>query len=138
MKRFGVMLASLGLAACAGQPLVQAPLGADRDGHGCISPAGYTWSTARQACIRVWEEGIALSGVQDETEAYVVLSADGTQAEVFLPVKTSPLLLARSFTEDGPCWTQPGSPWRLLRLAQGWRLWKEGVLLYQASNPPAR
>jgi len=33
-----------------------APLvGGDRDAHGCIGSAGYTWCAARSACIRTWE-----------------------------------------------------------------------------------
>lgn len=34
------------------QPL----LGGDRDEHGCIVSAGYTWCEAKQKCIRPWEE----------------------------------------------------------------------------------
>lgn len=31
-------------------------IGGDRDEHGCIGPAGYSWCEERQKCIRVWEE----------------------------------------------------------------------------------
>lgn len=34
----------------------QRPVGGDRDAHGCIPSAGYTWCEAKQKCIRVWEE----------------------------------------------------------------------------------
>ncbi len=30
-------------------------IGGDRDVHGCIGSAGYTWCDARQACERPWE-----------------------------------------------------------------------------------
>lgn len=30
-------------------------VGGDRDVHGCIASAGYTWSEALSACIRPWE-----------------------------------------------------------------------------------
>ena len=30
--------------------------GSDRDSHGCIGSAGYTWCDASQKCIRPWEE----------------------------------------------------------------------------------
>jgi hypothetical protein len=30
--------------------------GSDRDSHGCIGPAGYTWCEAKQKCLRPWEE----------------------------------------------------------------------------------
>ena len=31
-------------------------LGGDRDAHGCIGSAGYSWCEAKQKCLRVWEE----------------------------------------------------------------------------------
>lgn len=31
-------------------------LGGDRDSHGCIGSAGYTWCEAKEKCLRVWEE----------------------------------------------------------------------------------
>lgn len=34
------------------QPLV----GNDRDEHGCIGSAGYSWCQVKQKCLRVWEE----------------------------------------------------------------------------------
>lgn len=32
------------------------PLGGDRDEHGCIASAGYSWCESKQKCLRVWEE----------------------------------------------------------------------------------
>lgn len=31
-------------------------VGSDRDTHGCIGSAGYSWCEAKQKCLRVWEE----------------------------------------------------------------------------------
>lgn len=31
-------------------------VGGDRDAHGCIGSAGYTWCEAKQKCLRTWEE----------------------------------------------------------------------------------
>jgi len=41
------------------QPTVQNQtqlVGGDRDSHGCIGSAGYTWCEAKQKCLRPWEE----------------------------------------------------------------------------------
>ena len=39
------------------QPEQKTPLlGGDRDAHGCIGSAGYSWCEAKQKCLRVWEE----------------------------------------------------------------------------------
>jgi len=37
-------------------------VGNDRDIHGCIASAGYTWCEAKEKCIRPWEEKCSLSG----------------------------------------------------------------------------
>ncbi|HTY39639.1 MAG TPA: MliC family protein [Candidatus Paceibacterota bacterium] len=31
-------------------------IGGQKDAHGCLGAAGYSWCEARQACIRQWEE----------------------------------------------------------------------------------
>jgi hypothetical protein len=31
-------------------------VGADRDAHGCIGSAGYSWCEPKQKCLRIWEE----------------------------------------------------------------------------------
>lgn len=129
------ILSTVCLSACSSLP-DQHWVGADGDSHGCISSAGYTWSEARESCIRVWEEGIELEPyAKDGTRAYVVLSADGTLAEVFLSVKTKPILLKRSFSQDGPFWKGQSAPWLLKRLAHGWKLYNGSVPVYHAPNP---
>ncbi|MDD5317548.1 MAG: hypothetical protein PHF51_02325 [Candidatus ainarchaeum sp.] len=36
--------------------------GSDRDSHGCIPSAGYSWCGAKNKCIRMWEENCAGEG----------------------------------------------------------------------------
>lgn len=35
---------------------VQKVVGGDRDEHGCIGSAGYSWCEVKSKCLRVWEE----------------------------------------------------------------------------------
>jgi len=46
-------LLSVLLAGCATPP-APAP-GSDRDEHGCIASAGYSWCTSTNLCERPWE-----------------------------------------------------------------------------------
>jgi hypothetical protein len=39
----------------------QAMPGSDRDAHGCIGSAGYTWCGAKNKCLRTWEEPCLIS-----------------------------------------------------------------------------
>ena len=50
---FVMMIACLAAGCAAGPKSVR--VGADRDAHGCIGSAGYTWSEELGACIRPWE-----------------------------------------------------------------------------------
>jgi hypothetical protein len=45
------------LASCANQPQPAQPrmTGDDRDEHGCIGSAGYSWCAREGACVRPWE-----------------------------------------------------------------------------------
>lgn len=41
--------------------------GSDRDSHGCIPSAGYTWCEAKQKCLRTWEEACTAASVTQST-----------------------------------------------------------------------
>lgn len=43
-------------------------VGSDRDEHGCIGSAGYSWCEAKSKCLRVWEEGCS---IEDELKNYL-------------------------------------------------------------------
>lgn len=42
-------------------------IGGDRDEHGCLGPAGFSWNEEEQECVREWEEGEARYQVIDFT-----------------------------------------------------------------------
>lgn len=49
--------ASLPIATATPEATASAiPLGGDRDEHGCIGSAGYSWCEAKKKCIRIFEE----------------------------------------------------------------------------------
>lgn len=59
--------------------------GGDRDVHGCIGSAGYTWSELRAECVRIFEVGIPLENMQDlnsTSVAYLILNGSD-QIELF-------------------------------------------------------
>ena len=125
-----------------GQKTTAPLVGADRDEHGCIASAGYTYSVVRQECIRVWEEGIALKPVIQLEEpvlvAYVVRSANWQNAEVFLPGQEGSLLLALQTTPEDPVWTDPYGTWKLTyNKIQGWKLFQDGQVVYTAGPDKA-
>lgn len=68
------------LSACAHTSLGKL-VGSDRDEHGCIGSAGYTWSDALHSCVRLWEAGTRFDNGPEQT--FLIFSADSTLAEVF-------------------------------------------------------
>jgi hypothetical protein len=54
MKRTIIFLLALSLliVGCAKEPVI----GGDKDAHGCLIGAGYSWCEEKQKCLRVWEE----------------------------------------------------------------------------------
>ncbi len=39
-------------------------IGGDKDEHGCIASAGYTWNKTKQECVREWEETLKTACTQ--------------------------------------------------------------------------
>ena len=59
-------------------------VGNDRDEHGCLASAGYTWSEVQKDCIRLFEKGIRVDAADEsERSAFIVFSPDSTLAELF-------------------------------------------------------
>src|SRR5574344_1503555 len=85
------------LASCASSNKAK-KVGGQKDRHGCLVAAGYTWSELRKDCIRLWEEGPRLANVLDEnatTCAYAVFNGDSSKVEIFLPSVTSHPILEK-------------------------------------------
>ena len=64
-------------------------VGNDADANGCKASAGYVYSVIKAKCIRAFEEGIEFHNKDFSQSAYVVLSDNKQEAEVFLPLETS-------------------------------------------------
>jgi hypothetical protein len=55
--------------------------GADKDSHGCIGSAGYTWSASQKQCIRLWEDKIIINMDRPYT--------NNTKLDLILQTKTN-------------------------------------------------
>ncbi|PWW19215.1 hypothetical protein [Chryseobacterium sp. AG844] len=64
-------------------------LGGDRDVHGCIGSAGYTYSQLRNNCIQTFNQKIKLKEVNSDKSytsmTAVIFNKSMTKAEVFIP-----------------------------------------------------
>jgi hypothetical protein len=104
----GVFLLALVLVSCRNNggsnentPNEPTLTGGDKDAHGCIASAGYTWSGVQNRCIRLWEDGIKLEPLEQPVQAdtaamnvFLVFSADSLKAELFDIRLKEPLVLS--------------------------------------------
>lgn len=71
----------------------------DTDKHGCKPSAGYTFSSIKNDCVRLFEQKIQLKEVESKqsysTFVAVIFSDDKRKAEIFVPNTESSLVLLR-------------------------------------------
>lgn len=85
-------------------------VGNDRDEHGCIKSAGYTWSNLKYRCIRLFEDGIKLipagpNAHQDDItglilNSYLIFSNDQMHAELYQPNQSQPVLFHKTSSDS--------------------------------------
>ena len=94
-------------------------VGDDKDAHGCIASAGYTWSEVLKDCIRLWEKGVRVADVADkEKAAYIVFSPDSLQV-------------------GGYAWNVEDDDTKNVRLENDkWTISQRGNLIYQQVEEP--
>ena len=73
-------------------------VGADRDEHGCITSAGFSWSELQQTCVQLWEAGVRLDPIEVKEgdaviSAFILFNKDESKAEIVLPKKEGSVIL---------------------------------------------
>ncbi len=107
--------------------------GSDRDEHGCIGSAGYTWSELRKECIRIFEVGTKLNptdAVADKTTAAFVVfnSRIPAKAELYVPGQAGTSVIMEYGKKNSDMWFS--EEWKLEKTAKGLTLLKDSVVLY--------
>lgn len=76
----------------------QPKAGADRDSHGCIGSAGYTYSQLKKECIRPFEQKIQLKemATKGNYTAAILFNKDQSKAEIFLKEEKNSVILNRT------------------------------------------
>lgn len=111
-----------------------AVVGNDKDAHGCIASAGYTFSSLKNECVRLFEVGVRMNPVDESvdqtTSAFVVFknADDILQAELFIPNSATSTIL---IFESG-AWADNDKKYTLTKLGQNLVLLNEGrVVIYE-------
>lgn len=144
MKKLKFLIFTLGLALIASCTASQKKnekdkkVGADRDSHGCIASAGYTWSEVRKDCIRLFETGTRLEETGDKKQsAYLVFSPDSSQVEVFFSNGDTPEILdRRTLPGGGYAWNMEDDDTKNVGMENGaWIITQRQKILYKQENP---
>ncbi|KXH84806.1 hypothetical protein [Chryseobacterium kwangjuense] len=108
-------------------------VGGDKDAHGCIGSAGYTYSQIKKDCVRVFEQKIKLTEVEPKgsytSMTAVIFSKDMKKAEIFIPdTDGESLILTR--VGKGKIWKK--DDYVLVPFKKGeYQLKKDNVVIYQ-------
>ncbi|UEQ77949.1 hypothetical protein [Chryseobacterium arthrosphaerae] len=106
-------------------------LGGDKDAHGCIGSAGYTYSQVKKDCVRTFEQKIKLKEVASKGDyiSAVIFSKDMKKAEVFVKdAEGGSIVLTR--TGKAKVWKKDG--YLLVPFKKsGYQLKKDNVVIYQ-------
>lgn len=115
--------------------------GGDKDEHGCIASAGYTWSEVQKDCIRLWEKGVRMKAVDDAGKTmFLVFSPDSTQVELFFSEEGMPneILDRRTLPAGGYAWNVEDDDTKNVRQENGkWTVSQRGKLIYQQPDETA-
>lgn len=113
-------------------------VGGDRDVHGCIGSAGYTYSQIKNTCVRVFEQKIKLNEVNSDKSytsmTAVIFSKNMKSAEVFIPDGAAKsIILTRK--GKGKIWKSGGNIKESYVLTPfkktGYQIKKDNVVIYQ-------
>ncbi|WP_297329718.1 hypothetical protein [uncultured Bacteroides sp.] len=116
-------------------------VGDDKDEHGCIASAGYTWSEVRKDCIRLWEEGVRMSAVDDAGKSlFLVFSPDSTQVELFFSEEDMPneILDRRNLPSGKYAWNVEDDDTKNVRFENNqWTISQRGTQIYLQTEEEA-
>jgi hypothetical protein len=109
-------------------------VGADKDKHDCIGSAGYTYSSIKNDCIRVFEQNIRLTEVSPKgsftSMTSIIFSKDSLKVEVFLPNYNRGQILNKKVS-NGKYYWQKGN--LVLKRKKGFELFENSKLIYKQS-----
>lgn len=119
MMRNGLylLLVACMMTACRTSKTAQS-IGGQKDEHGCLVAAGYTWSDLKKDCVRLFDEAEKVSDPAnpEEITTYVLFSTDNSKAELFRPSTKGSEIMIR----NGQEWI--GKSGKLRHESNGWVL----------------
>ncbi|MFZ4929306.1 hypothetical protein [Chryseobacterium sp. Mn2064] len=109
-------------------------VGGDKDAHGCIGSAGYTYSQIKKDCVRTFEQKIKLTEVvpkgSSTSIAAVIFSKDKNKAEVFVKDAGAESIILTRAGGKAKAWKN-GEYILVPYKKNGYQLKKDNVVIYR-------
>jgi len=115
------LLATAVLLSTCGQPEPDqpGPIGGQKDEHGCLGPAGYSWCEPKQKCLRIWEEPCYAS--DEEALHYIIADLISKNPdEVTVTITKQEEGFARGNISFGP--GTPGGMYLAVKAGNTWEI----------------
>ena len=80
------------------------PIGGERDEHGCLGPAGYTWCESKQKCLRTWEEECPTTEAECTTDEDCITG--GCSGTICQSKNVEPIMTTCEFLPQYACYKQ--------------------------------
>ena len=131
MKKVFLGLAMLMFTAITfAQSATQEPpiVGNDRDAHGCIGSAGYTYSELKKECIRVFEQKILLVSKDGTQQTALIFNQNKSKVEAFVPGNGSVIL--KRVGKKGKSWKNDG--YTVTKTKKGYSLKKSKEVIFSS------
>jgi len=132
MKKI-ILLTAISLSCLA---LAQ-KVGGDKDVHGCIGSAGYTYSQIKNTCVKVFEQKIKLNEVSSDKSytsmTAVIFSKNMKKAEIFIldGAAKSIILTRKGKNKIWKSGSNIKESYVLARKKTGYQIKKDNVVIYQ-------
>lgn len=87
------------------------------DDYGCNNMAGFTWSNAKNQCIKVYENALQLDSTNNpnDLKAFIVFSDDNKSVDIFLPNRVYTFLQIK---DNNSIWLDNSSSYMLYNLPE--------------------
>lgn len=101
----------------------QVLVGNDKDEHGCIGSAGYSWCQAKQKCLRVWEEPCDETATIIEAMKTAIVAKRGQSANELTYTVTK---VEGLYAQGGASGEGGGGMWFAAKVDNVWKLVWDG------------
>jgi hypothetical protein len=118
----------------ASQTPQQNIVGGDKDEHGCIGSAGYSWCAAKNKCLRIWEETCDTAAESETLKSVIKTALIAKHGQNAAELNISVSKIEGFFAQGGASAQGGGGMWFAAKVNGEWKLVWDGNGTIQCSD----